>query len=87
MRPSTRQFIASAGFATLLIVVVFLRMVIRLEPAIDENSRADTVRGLAFDAGFFAAALVLGIGFAGWRLLQARRERANRKPPLDFDGD
>jgi hypothetical protein len=84
LRPSTRHFLLSAGFATLVMVLAFLRTAVRLETMTGSDDRMQALKGLLAQAGFFGVILVLGIGMAWLRLVQDRRARSRRKPPLNL---
>ena len=84
LRPSTRRFLLSAAFATLVIVLAFLRMAVRLETMTGAGDRMQALKGLMVQAGFFGVVVVLGIGAAWLRLVQDRRARSRRKPPLNL---
>ena len=84
LKPSTRNFLISAGTVSGVLALVLLRNALILSRNIGEDpeQRAQT---LLIQGSLLGVILVLGIGFAWVRLLLDRRERRKRRPPLTLE--
>jgi ABC-type nickel/cobalt efflux system permease component RcnA len=81
LKPTTRQFLSSAGVAALVLAVVIFKGFARIDQATGSGPQLSE---WLMEAAIFGVILALGASIAWFKLLRDRKERRNRRPPLDL---
>jgi ABC-type nickel/cobalt efflux system permease component RcnA len=81
LKPTTRQFLSSAGVAALVLAVMIFRAFARVDHATGSSPQLSE---WLMEAAMFGVILALGVSIAWFKLLRDRKERRNRRPPLDL---
>jgi hypothetical protein len=84
LHPTTRQFLAAAGFVVVIAALVLARGMMNFLNMTGSGGSREDAKFIVAEGAIGALIVLLGIGFAWLRLQRARKERQNRKPPTSF---